>query len=173
MKQKPVWLQEASQHLGPQSKSQQVCHGHLCTEVGSCSLGMKPMRKSGSMVSSENCAGLASDDACVYVGDFIDHRIRVRMGMMNSSQKPHCKGPSCYICELKSNDLPFRIAMDIFRAIFVDDLAICFHKHSLNTIGRHLQQPVYSTDEWVTKHGFRFAARKYKLMHFTAPTPKD
>ena len=31
--QKPVWLQEASQHCGPPSESRQICPGCLCTET--------------------------------------------------------------------------------------------------------------------------------------------
>ena len=71
---------------------------------------------------------------------------------------------------LKINDeLPSCIAKDIFKALFVDDLAICFRGRSLDTIERHLQQAVNAIQEWATKNGFRFAAHKCKVMHFTAP----
>ena len=61
--------------------------------------------------------------------------------------------------------------MDIFRALFVDDLAICFCGHS-DTIERHIQQSVNAIQEWATRNGFRFAARKCKVVHFTAPRHK-
>ena len=70
---------------------------------------------------------------------------------------------------LKINELPFCIAKDIFKALFVDDLAICFRGRSLDTIERHLQQAVNAIQEWATRNGFRFAAHKCKVVHFTAP----
>ena len=73
---------------------------------------------------------------------------------------------------LKINELPSLIATDIFRALFVDDLAICFRGRSLDTIERHLQQAVNATQEWATRNGFRFAAHKCKVVHFTAPLYK-
>ena len=62
--------------------------------------------------------------------------------------------------------------MDIFRALFVDDLAICFRGRSLDTIERHLQQAINVIQEWATRNGFRFAAHKCKVVHFTAPRYK-
>ena len=59
-------------------------------------------------------------------------------------------------------------ARDIFRALLVDDMAICFRGPSLDTIERHLQQAV-NAKEWATRNGFKFAAQKYKVKHFTAP----
>ena len=73
---------------------------------------------------------------------------------------------------LKINELPSLIAKDIFRALFVDDLAICFRGRSLDTIERHLQQAVNGIQEWATRNGFRFAAHKCKVVHFTAPRYK-
>ena len=70
---------------------------------------------------------------------------------------------------LNINDLPSCIAKDIFKALFVDDLAICFRGRSLDTIERHLQQAVNAIQEWATRNGFRFAAHKCKVIHFTAP----
>ena len=58
---------------------------------------------------------------------------------------------------LKINELPTCIARDIFRALFVDDLAICFHGSYLHTIKRHLQQAVNSIPEWTTNNDFRAA----------------
>ena len=69
---------------------------------------------------------------------------------------------------LEINELPSFIARDIFKALFVDDLAVCFHGRSLDNIERHLQQAVNAIKEWATRNGFRFAAHKYKVMHFTA-----
>ena len=52
---------------------------------------------------------------------------------------------------------------------FVDDLAICFRGRSLDTTERHVQQAVNAIQEWATRNGFRFAAHKCKVVHFTAP----
>ena len=70
---------------------------------------------------------------------------------------------------LKINELPSCIARDIFRALFVDDLAICFRGCSMDTIERHLQQAVNAIQEWATRNGFKFAAHNYKVIHFTTP----
>ena len=70
---------------------------------------------------------------------------------------------------LRINELPSCIAKDIFKALFVDDLAICFRGRSLDTIERHLQQAVNAIQEWATRNGFGFAAHKCKVVHFTAP----
>ena len=56
---------------------------------------------------------------------------------------------------LKINELPSCIAKDIFKAPFVDDLAICFRGRTLDTIERHLQQAVNAIQEWATRNGFR------------------
>ena len=65
--------------------------------------------------------------------------------------------------------LPSCTANAIFKALFGDDLAICFRGRSLDTIERHLQQAVNAIQESATRNGFRFAAHKRKVIHFTAP----
>ena len=70
---------------------------------------------------------------------------------------------------VKINELPSYISRDIFRALFVDDLVICFRGRSLDTIERHLQQAGNAMQEWATKNRFRFAAHKCKVVYFTAP----
>ena len=47
--------------------------------------------------------------------------------------------------------------------------SIGFRGRSLDTIERHLQQAVNAIQEWATRNGFRFAAHKCKVVHFTAP----
>ena len=104
-----------------------------------------------------------------------DRRIRVRIGTTLSDELYPEEGvPSGGVLAvtcfgLKINELPSRITRDIFRALFVDDLAICFRGRSLDTIERHLQQTVNAIQEWTTGNGFRFAAHKCKVVHFTAP----
>ena len=104
-----------------------------------------------------------------------DRRIRVRIGTTLSDEFYPEEGVptggvlavTCF--GLKINALPSCIARDIFKALFVDDLSICFRGRSLDTIERHLQQAVNSIQEWATRNGFRFAAHKCKVIHFTAP----
>ena len=106
---------------------------------------------------------------------FRDRRIRVRIGTTLSDEFYSGEGlptggvlaVTCF--GLKINELASRIARDIFRALFVDDLAISFRGRSLDTIDRHLQQAVNAIQEWATGNGFRFAAHKCKVVHFTAP----
>ena len=66
---------------------------------------------------------------------------------------------------LKINDLPRHIPQVIFRALFVDDLAICFRGSSLDAIERHLQHAVNAIQEWALQNGFKFAAHKSKILH--------
>ena len=112
----------------------------------------------------------------VFVSEYLrDRRIRVRIGTTLSDEFYPEEGVptggvlavTCF--GLKINELPSCIAKDIFKALFVDDLAICFRGRSLDTIERHLQQAVNAIQEWATRNGFRFAAHKCKVIHFTAP----
>ena len=104
----------------------------------------------------------------VFVSQYIrDRRIRVRIGTTLSDELyPEEDVPTGGVLAvtcfgLKINELPSCIAKDIFKALFVDDLAICHH--------RHLQQAVNTIQEWATRNGFRFAAHKCKVIHFTTP----
>ena len=112
----------------------------------------------------------------VFVSEYLrDRRIRVRIGTTLSDEFYPEEGVptggvlavTCF--GLKINELPSCIAKDIFKALFVDDLAICFRGRSLDTIERHLQQAVNAIQEWATRNGFRFAAHKCKVLHVTAP----
>ena len=80
----------------------------------------------------------------VFVSEYLrDRRIRVRIGTILSDELYSEEGVptggvlavTCF--GLKINELPSCIARDIFRALFVDDLAICFRGRSLDTIDRH------------------------------------
>ena len=110
-----------------------------------------------------------------FVSEYLrDRRIRVRIGTTLSDEFYPEEGVptggvlavTCF--GLKINELPSCIAKDIFKALFVDDVAICFRGRSLDTIERHLQQAVNAIEEWATRNGFRFAAHKCKVIHFTA-----
>ena len=103
----------------------------------------------------------------VFVSEYLrDRRIRVRIGNTLSDEFYPEEGVStggvlavtCF--GLKINELLSLIAMDILRALFADDLAICFRGRSLDTIKRHLQQAVNAIQEWATRNGFRFATHK-------------
>ena len=96
----------------------------------------------------------------VFVSEYLrDLRIRVRIGMTLSDEFYPGEGvPTSGVLAvtcfgLKINELPSCIARDIFRALFVDDLSICFRWRSLDTIERHLQQAVNSIQEWATSWG--------------------
>ena len=69
---------------------------------------------------------------------------------------------------LKINELPTCIARDIFRALLMMTWQSVFVGAPW-TPYRHLQQAVNAMQEWATRNGFRFAAHKCKVMHFTAP----
>ena len=85
----------------------------------------------------------------VFVSEYLrDRRIRVHIGTTLSDEFYPEEGlptggvlaVTCF--GIKINELPSHIAMDIFRTLFVDDLAICFCGRSLDTIERYLQQSV-------------------------------
>ena len=112
----------------------------------------------------------------VFVSEYLrNRRIRVRIGTILSDEfYPEEGVPTGGVLALtyfglKINELPSCIARDIFRALFVDDLAIWFCGRSLDTIERHLQQAVNTIQEWATRNGFGFATQKCKVIHFTAP----
>ena len=107
----------------------------------------------------------------VFVSEYIrEQRIRVRFGTTLLEEGVPTGGVLAVICfGLKINELPSCIAKDIFKALFVDDLAICFQWRSLDSIERHLQQAVNVIQEWATRNGFRFVAHTCKIIHFTAP----
>ena len=112
----------------------------------------------------------------VLVSDYLrDRQIRVRIGTTLSDEfYPEEGVPTSGVLAvtcfgLKINELPSCIAKDIFKALLVDDLAICFQGRSLDTIERHLQQAVNAIHEWAARNGFRFAAHNCKVIHFTAP----
>ena len=113
--------------------------------------------------------------AC-FVSEYLrDRRIRVKIVTIHSDEFYPKEGVptggvlavTCF--GLKINELPSCIARDVFRALFVDDLAICFRGRSLDTTERHLQQAVNAIQEWATRNGFKFAAQKCKVIQFTAP----
>ena len=112
----------------------------------------------------------------MFVSEYLrDSRIRIRNGTILSDEFYPEEGVptggvlvvTCF--GLKINDLPSCIARDIFRGLFVDDMAICFYGCTLDTIERHLQHAVNAIQEWATRNGDKFAAHKCKVAHFTAP----
>ena len=127
------------------------------------------------MVSSETFTGSASEADCLFLSQNISGTAESESELGQKSDEFYAEedvptgGVLAVTCfGLKLNELPC-IARDIFRALFVDDLSICFRGCSLDTMERHLQQAVNSIQEWATRNGFRFAAHKCKVMHFTAP----
>ena len=130
------------------------------------------MRPLGNMVSSVTYIGLASEADCLLsclsisgiaeFGNTLSDEFYPGEGVPTSG----VLAVTCFV--LKINELASLIVMDIFIVLFVDDLAICFRGRSLDTIERHLQQAVNAIQEWATKNGFRFAAHKCKVVHFTA-----
>ena len=115
-----------------------------------------------------------------FVSEYLrDWRIRVRIGTTLSDEFYPEEGVptggvlavTCF--GLKINELLPCIARDIFRALFVDDLAICFYGRSLKTIERHLQQAVNAIQEWATRNYFRFAAHKCIVLYFTASRSRN
>ena len=126
--------------------------------------------------SSETFTGLASEADCLFLCQNISGtgESASELGQHSDEFYPEEGVPTGGVLAvtcfgLKINELPSCIAKDIFKALFVDDLAICFRGRSLDTIERHLQQAVNAIEEWATRNGFRFAAHKCKVIHFTAP----
>ena len=134
----------------------------------------KPMKQPGNMVSSETFTGLASEADCLFLCQNISGTGESEWTTLSDEFYPEEGVPTGGVLAvtcfgLKINELPSCIAKDIFKALFVDDLAICFRGRSLDTIERHLQQAVNAIEEWATRNGLRFAAHKCNVIHFTAP----
>ena len=122
--------------------------------------------------SSETFTGLASEADCLFLCQNISGtgESESELGQHSDEFYPEEGVPTGGVLAvtcfgLKINELPSCIA----KALFVDDLTICFRGRSLDTIERHLQQAVNAKEEWATRNGFRFAAHKCKVIHFTAP----
>ena len=182
-RQKPVWFQKTSQHNGPPGESWKVRPKCLCTETAG-NWSLRWFKKAyettwqHGIVRDLHRIGLRGR-LPVFVSEYLrDRRIRVIIGTTLSDEFYPEEGVptggvmavTCFGLEI--NELPSGIAKDIFRALFVDDLAICVRGRSLDTIERHLQQVVNAIQEWATRNGFRFAAHKCKVIHFTAPRSK-
>ena len=111
----------------------------------------------------------------VFVAEYFrDRRIRVRIGTTLSWILPRggCSNWWCPGCDMLWTEDQWTALLHCqghFQSTIVDDLSICFCGCSLNTIERHLQQSVNSIQQWATRNGFRFAAHKCKVIHFTAP----
>ena len=94
----------------------------------------RPMRQPGNMGSSETFTRLASGADCLFwcqniSGTELSDEFYPEKGVpIGGVLAVTCFG-------LKINEQPTFIARDIFRALFVDDLAICFSGRSLD--GRH------------------------------------
>ena len=128
------------------------------------------------MASFEIFTGLASEADCLFLCQNISGtgESESELGQHSAEFYPEEGLPTGGVLAVtcfgrKINELPSCIAKGIFKALFVDDLAICFRGRSLDTIERHLQQAVNAIQEWATRNGFRFAAHKCKVIHFTAP----
>ena len=128
------------------------------------------------MASSETSTGLASEADCLLLCQNISGPANPIQNWDNTLWRILPRGrcsnwwcPGCECFGLTINELLSCITRDIFKALFVDDLVICFRGRSLDTIEIHLQQAVNTIQEWATRNGFRFAAHKSKVVHFTAP----
>ena len=139
----------------------------------------KPTRQPSNMVSSETFTRSASEADCLFLSQNISETAESgsELGPHSDEFYPEKGVPTSGVLAetcfgMKINELPSCIARDIFRALFVDNLSICFRGHSLDTIESHLQQAVNSIQEWATRNGFRFVAHKCRVIHFTEPGVK-
>ena len=118
----------------------------------------KHMTQPGNMVSSETFTGLASEADCLFLSQNISGtgESESELGQHSDEFYPEEGVPTggvltvtCF--ELKINELPSCIAKDIFKALFVDDLAICFRGQSLDT---HLpvEEPTKFLGLWWDSH---------------------
>ena len=102
----------------------------------------KPMRQPGNMVLFGTLTGLASEADSRFLYQNISE-----FGPHSDEFYPEEGVPADGVLAvtwfgLAINELPSCITMDIFRALFVDDLVICFRGHSLDTKERYLQPAV-------------------------------
>ena len=180
--QKPVWVQEAPQHNGPPSLERYVWDAFARKQqaVGlffDLEKAYETTWQYG-IIRDLHRIGLRGRLPVCGSEYLKNRRIRVRIGTTLSDEFCPEEGVptgsvlavTCF--GIKINELPSHIAMYIFRALFVDDLAICFYGRSLDTMERHLQQSVNAIQEGATRNGFRFAAHKCKVVHFSAPRHK-
>ena len=112
----------------------------------------------------------------VFVSEYIrDRRIGVRFGTTLSDEfYPEEGVPTGNVLAvtcfgLKINELPSGIAKDIFKALFVDDLAICFRGRPLATIERPSTAGSKCHTGMGDKEWFQVCSPQVQIVHFTAP----
>ena len=180
--QEPAWLQKAQMHNRPFGQPGEVCPWCICPQTTSSWSLLWPWK------------GIRDNLAVWYHAWFTQGWIEKKASHLCfwEPQGPQVQG--VWWCDpirriwykgvptgrvltvtcfgLKINDLPRHIPPDILRALFVDDLAICFRGSSLYAIERHLQHTVDAIQGWALQNGFKFAGHKCKILHFTAPRHK-
>ena len=137
----------------------------------------KPMRQPGNMASSETFTGLASEADCLFLFQNISGtgESESELGqhpLMNSTQRKVFQLAVSWlwhVLDWRLTSCPCVLPRTSSKHSLLVDLAICFWGRSLDTIKIHLQQAVNAIQEWATRNGFRFAAHKCKVVHFTAP----
>ena len=178
-RQKPVWLQKhhsTTDHLVSPERYLQDAFAQRQQAVGiffDLENAYEITWQNG-IIRDLHRIGLRGRLPVIVSGYLRDRRIRVRIETILADEFYPEEGVptggvlavTCF--GLKINELPSCIARDIFRTLFVDDLAICFRRRSMDTIEIHSKQAMH---EWATRNGFKFAAQKCKVLHFTAPVP--
>ena len=163
--QEPVWLQKAQMHNRPLGQAGEVCWSLLWPWKGiwdNLTVWYQAWFTQGWI--ERKASILSTPKDCTF---------KVRVGATLSDEFGTEEGVptggvlavTCF--GLKINDLTSHIPPDIFRALFVDDLAICSH-----AIERHLQDAMDAIQRWALQKGFKFAAHKCKILYFTAPRHK-
>ena len=121
------------------------------------------------MASSETFTGLASDADCLSLCQSISGTVESESelgqhSLTNSTQRKVFQLAVSWLWHV----LDWRL-MSCPLVLLRTSSKHSFRGRSLDTIERHLQQAVNAIQEWATRNGFRFAAHKCKVIHFTAP----
>ena len=123
----------------------------------------RPIKQPDNMALFETFTGLAWETDCLFLCWNI-RKMKIRIGTILPDEFYQEEGVptggvlavTCF--GLKINELPSYITIDVFRALFVDDLVICCRGRCLAIIDKHLQQAGNAIQEWATRNGFKFGA---------------
>ena len=110
---------------------------------------------------------------CFFVQNFLDNRtFKVRIGNKFSNIYEQQQGVpqgsvmSVTLFALAINDIVSNVPRDICKSLYVDDLAIYYSSHNLNTIERKLQITINRIKQWADQNGFQLSTEKTIAVHF-------
>ena len=151
-------------------------HKNCSRQLVSSLIWKRPMKQPGNMVSSKTSTELASEADCLCSCRNISGTAESESELgphsqMNTTQRKVFQLVASWLWHVLDWKLMSCLLVLPGTSLEHYLLTTC-RSASADTIERHLQQAVNAIQEWATRNGFKFAAHKCKVVHFTAPRSK-